>query len=228
MNLLIAIPTAIGGFIYLVNRAAANRPSLDLPGTLTASLGLFALVFGFSNSETHSWTAPLTIISLALAVVLLTSFVFIESRVKDPLLPLRVVSDRTRAGSYLAIGISGIAIFAVFLFLTYFLQQTKGFTPIQSGLAFLPMTVAIVVTAASVNIRFLGKVGPRPLLVLGMCLGAVSLVWLAQITPTSSYVGHVLPALSSWASAWATSSPPRSRARRTAWSRATRASRRRW
>jgi EmrB/QacA subfamily drug resistance transporter len=195
VNLLIAVPTAIGAFIYLVNRAAENRPSLDLPGTLTASLGLFALVFGFSNSETHSWTAPLTIISLALAVVLLSSFVFIESRVKDPLLPLRVVSDRTRAGSYLAIGISGIALFAVFLFLTYFLQQTKGFTPIQSGLAFLPMTVAIVVTAASVNIRFLGKVGPRPLLVLGMCLGAVSLVWLAQITPTSSYVGHVLPAL---------------------------------
>jgi EmrB/QacA subfamily drug resistance transporter len=195
VNLFIAIPTAIGAFIYLVNRAAENRPSLDLPGTFTASLGLFALVFGFSNSETHSWTAPLTIISLALAVVLLTSFVVIESRVKDPLLPLRVVSDRTRAGSYLAIGISGIALFAVFLFLTYFLQQTKGFTPIQSGLAFLPMTVAIVVTAASVNIRFLGKVGPRPLLVLGMCLGAVSLVWFAQITPTSSYFGHVLPAL---------------------------------
>jgi EmrB/QacA subfamily drug resistance transporter len=195
VNLLIAIPTAIGGFHYLVNRAAENRPSLDVPGTLTASLGLFALVFGFSNSETHSWTAPLTIISLALAVVFLSSFVFIESRVKDPLLPLRVVTDRTRAGSYLAIGISGIAIFAVFLFLTYFLQQTKGFTPIQSGLAFLPLTAAIVVTAASVNVRFLGKVGPRPLLVLGMCLGAVSLVWLAQITPTSSYVGHVLPAL---------------------------------
>jgi MFS family permease len=195
VNLLIAIPTAIGGFIYLVNRAAANRPSLDLPGTLTASLGLFALVYGFSRSETHSWSDPVTIIALALAVVLLTSFVFIEARVKDPLLPLRVVSDRTRAGSYLAIGISGIAIFAVFLFLTYFLQQTKGFTPIQSGLAFLPMTAAIVVTAASVNIRFLAKVGPRPLLVLGMLLGAVSLAWLAQITPTSSYVGHVLPAL---------------------------------
>jgi EmrB/QacA subfamily drug resistance transporter len=195
VNLFIAIPTAIGAFIYLVNRAAENRPSRDLPGTLTASLGLFALVFGFSNSETHSWTDPLTIISLALAVVLLTSFVVIESRVKDPLLPLRVVSDRTRAGSYLAIGISGIALFAVFLFLTYFLQQTKGFTPIQSGLAFLPMTAAIVVTAASVNIRFLAKVGPRPLLVLGMLLGAVSLAWLAQITPTSSYVGHVLPAL---------------------------------
>ena len=125
--------------------------------------------------------------------MLLTSFVFIESRVAHPLLPLRVVADRTRGGSYLAIGISGIALFAVFLFLTYFLQQTKGFTPIQSGLAFLPMTAAIVVTAASVNTRFLAKVGPRPLLVLGMLLGAVAMAWFAQIEPTSSYVGHVLP-----------------------------------
>jgi EmrB/QacA subfamily drug resistance transporter len=195
VNLLIAIPTALVSFRYLVNQPNPERPPLDLPGTFTASLGLFALVFGFSRSETHSWGDPVTIISLAIAVILLTSFVFIESRAAHPLLPLRVIADRTRGGSYLAIGISGIALFAVFLFLTYFLQQTKGFSPIETGLAFLPMTVAIVVTAASVNIRFLEKIGPRPLLVLGMSLGALSMVWLAQISPTSSYVGHVLPAL---------------------------------
>jgi MFS family permease len=136
-----------------------------------------------------------TIIMLVAAVVLLTAFVFIESRVAHPLLPLRVVTDRTRAGSYLAIGISGIAVFAVFLFLTYFLQGTKGFTPIQGGLAFLPMTAVIVVTAALVNTRFLAKVGPRPLLVLGMSVGAVAMAWFAQLEPDSSYVGHVLPGL---------------------------------
>ena len=162
---------------------------------MTATAGLFALVYGFSNSETNSWGHPVTIFMLAAAVVLLTAFAIIEARVAHPLLPLRVVTDRTRGGSFLAIGISGIALFAVFLFLTYFLQQTKGFSPIETGLAFLPMTVAIMVTATSVNIRFLNRVGPRPLLILGMVLGAVSMVWLAQISPTSSYVGHVLPAL---------------------------------
>jgi EmrB/QacA subfamily drug resistance transporter len=195
VNLFIAIPTAIVALRLLVNQAQADRPPLDLPGTLTASTGLFALVYGFSNSETNSWGHPVTIIALGLAVVLLTAFVLVERRAAHPLLPLRVIADRTRGGSYLAIGISGIALFAVFLFLTYFLQQTKGFSPIESGLAFLPMTVAIVVTAALVNTKFLPKLGPRPLLVLGMSLGAISMVWFAQIEADSSYVAHVLPGL---------------------------------
>jgi EmrB/QacA subfamily drug resistance transporter len=195
VNLLIAIPTAIVALRYVVNQADPQRPRLDLPGTALASGGLFALVYGFSNSESHSWGHPVTIVMLAAAVVLLTAFVLVERRVAHPLLPLRVVADRTRGGSYLAIGISGIALFAVFLFLTYFLQNTKGFSPIESGLAFLPMTAAIVVTAALVNTRFLPKVGPRPLLVLGMSLGAIAMVWLAQIEPDSGYAGHVLPGL---------------------------------
>ena len=136
-----------------------------------------------------------TIVMLAAAVVLLSAFVVIESRVAHPLLPLRVIADRVRGGAYLAIGIAGIAMFAVFLFLTYYLQQTLGFSPIESGLAFLPMTAAIIVTATSVNIRFLSRVGPRPLLILGMVLGSAAMVLLAQLETDSSYVGHVLPAL---------------------------------
>ena len=137
----------------------------------------------------------MTIVSLALAVVLLATFAFVESRVAHPLLPLRVVADRVRGGSYLAIGISGIALFAVFLFLTYYLQQTKGFSPIETGLAYLPMTAAIMITATSVNVKFLAKVGPRPLLVLGMTLGALAMAWFAQLEADSSYAGHVLPGL---------------------------------
>jgi EmrB/QacA subfamily drug resistance transporter len=195
VNLAFAIPAAIAGFRLIVNQANPDRPKLDLRGTATASLGLFALVYGFSNSETHSWGHPVTIIALAAAVVLLSAFVWIEQRVEHPLLPLRVVADRTRGGSYLAIGIAGIAMFAAFLFLTYFLQQTLGFSPIQSGLAFLPMTAAIVATSTTVNIKLLAKVGPRPLMVLGMTLGAVAMAYLAQLDVNSSYAGHVLPAL---------------------------------
>jgi EmrB/QacA subfamily drug resistance transporter len=195
VNLLFAVPTALAALRFLHNEAHPARPPLDLLGTVIATSGLFALVYGFSNSEMQSWGDPVTIIMLAAAAVLLVLFVFIERRVEHPLLPLRVVADRTRGGAFSAIFISGIAMFAAFLFLTYFLQQTKGFTPIQTGLAFLPMTAAIMVTATSVNIRFLNVVGPRPLMVLGMSLGAVAMVWLAQLTPSSSYAGHVLPAL---------------------------------
>ena len=195
VNLLFAVPTAVFALRLLHNQPNPDRPPIDVPGTLLATGGLFALVYGFSNSETNSWGHPVTVLMLGAAVVLLAAFVAVERRAAHPLLPLRVIADRTRGGSFLAIGISGIALFAVFLFLTYFLQQTKGFTPIETGLAFLPMTAAIMITATSVNIVFLAKIGPRPLLVLGMVLGTVAMLWLAQITPSTSYVGHVLPAL---------------------------------
>jgi EmrB/QacA subfamily drug resistance transporter len=195
VNLLFAIPAAVMALRLLVNQPLATRPPIDVPGTLTATSGLFALVYGFSNSETHSWGHPVTIAMLGIAAVLLSAFVVIEARAEHPLLPLRIVADRIRGGAYLAIGIAGIAMFGVFLFLTYYLQQTKGFSPIQTGLAFLPMTAAIMITATSVNIRFLSRVGPRPLLILGMVLGSGAMVWLAQLEPDSSYVGHVLTAL---------------------------------
>ena len=144
----------------------------------------------------NSWGHPVTIVMLAAAVVLLAAFVLIESRVAHPLLPLRVVADRTRGGSYLAIGIAGIAMFAVFLFLTYYLQQTKGFTPIETGLAFLPMTGGdhahrdVGEHPASWRRSARGRCSS-----LGMALGAVGDgAGSRSSTPTSSYVGHVLPA----------------------------------
>jgi EmrB/QacA subfamily drug resistance transporter len=195
VNLVIAVPTAIAALRLIDNVAQPGRPQIDLVGAALSTSGLFALVYGFSNSELHSWGHPVTIVALALAVVLLTAFVLVESRVESPLLPLRVVTDRVRGGSYLALGISGVALFAVFLFLTYYLQLTKGFSPIQTGLAYLPMTAAIIVSATLATNNFLAKVGPRPLLVAGMTLGALAMVWFAQLDTTSSYAGHVLPGL---------------------------------
>ncbi len=195
VNLLIAVPTAITALRLIENVAQPDRPRLDLVGTALSTTGLFALVYGFSNSESHSWGHPVTVVALALAVVLLAGFVLVESRVKDPLLPMSVIADRVRGGSYLALGISGAALFAVFLFLTYYMQLTKGFSPIETGLAYLPMTVAIVVSATLATNVLLAKVGPRPLLVVGMTLGALSMVWFAQLETTSSYAGRVLPGL---------------------------------
>ena len=195
VNLLFALPAAVGAARLLVNQPQANRPSLDLPGAAAATLGLLCLVYGFSNSETESWGHPVTIAMLAAGAVLLAAFVAIETRVAHPLLPLGILRDRTRGGAYLALGLTYVAIFAVFLFLTYYLQRTKGFSAIETGLAYLPLTATIMTTTISVNVVFLRRVGPRALLTLGMLLGAGSMVWLAQLTPSSSYAGHILPAL---------------------------------
>jgi EmrB/QacA subfamily drug resistance transporter len=195
VNLLFAIPAALAALRLLVNQAQADRPRLDLLGAMTGTAGLFALVFGFSNSETHSWTHPVTIAALGAAVVLIATFAAVERRVAHPLLPMRVIADRTRGGAYIAVAFAAIALFGVFLFLTYYLQQTKDYSPIETGLAFLPMPTAIVITSTTVNIKLLAKIGPRPLMTLGMCLGVIGMVWLAQIEVTSNYFTHVLPSL---------------------------------
>ncbi|MDP9345149.1 MAG: MFS transporter [Actinomycetota bacterium] len=196
VNLLFAVPAAIAALSLLVNQRPAHKPRLDVPGTITASLGVFALVYGFSNAETHSWTAAVTIFCLAAGVLLLIAFVALQRRVANPLLPLRVVLDRNRGGSYLAMGIAGAGMFGVFLFLTYYLQQTKGFSPIQTGLGFLPMSAAIMLTATTATTKLVPRYGPRWLMALGMGLAATSMsLFFAQLDVTSSYAGQVLPGL---------------------------------
>jgi EmrB/QacA subfamily drug resistance transporter len=195
VNLLFAVPAALAAFVLLHNQKPAVRPRLDIPGTITACAGLFALVYGFSNAETHSWSDPLTIGCLAASVVLLTAFVAVQRRSSHPLLPLRVVLDRSRGGAYLAVGISGIGLFGVFLFLTYYLQQTLGFSPIQTGAGFLPMSAVIMVTATTSTIKLVPRFGARPLVTTGMTLAAAAMVVFTQLTPDSTYAGHVLPGL---------------------------------
>src|SRR4029077_11829862 len=157
--------------------------------------GLFGIVFGFSHAETAGWTAALTIGSLLPGVILLTAFVFAESRVSHPLLPLRVVLDRARGGSSLSVGLTGIAVFGVFLFLTYYLQEVKGYSPVTSGLAFLPMIACILLSSNSSSIVLLPRFGPRALIATGMLLGGGAMAYLTQITTPSPYAGSVLPAL---------------------------------
>jgi EmrB/QacA subfamily drug resistance transporter len=195
VNLLFAVPAAASAVVLLVNQANPHRARIDIPGVVTVTTGLFGLVYGFSNAETHGWAEPLTIVSLALGAGLIVLFVAVERRVAHPLLPLRVVLDRDRGGAYLAIGISGAGMFGVFLFLTYYLQQTLGFSPIKTGLAFLPMSAAIMVTATTATTKLVPRFGPRRLVSLGMALAAVAMAILAQLAVDSSYAAHVLPAL---------------------------------
>ena len=195
VNLLFAGAAVAGGAVLLRNQANPDKPRLDLPGILTATAGLFALVYGFSNAETQSWTASLTLVMFAVAAVLLAAFILIERRVAHPLLPLRVVLDRDRGASYLAVGLSAIAIFAVFLFLTYYLQRNLALSPVETGLAFLPMVACIMFTSITANVALLSRVGARPLVPTGMLLGCAGMLYLTGLGPQSSYAGHVLPAL---------------------------------
>jgi EmrB/QacA subfamily drug resistance transporter len=195
VNLLIAIPTLFVALRVLVNVSQEDRPRIDLPGVAAASGGLFALVYGFSHAETTSWSATATIVALAASVVLLTSFVFIERRVSHPLLPIHIIWDRARGGAYASIAIAGSAVFAVFLFLTYYLQEIRGLSPLTTGVAFLPMTGLIILTSTTVQTRILHRTGPRPLIVGGMILGAISMLLLTRLTPGAGYATHVLPSL---------------------------------
>jgi EmrB/QacA subfamily drug resistance transporter len=195
VNLVFAAIAVTGALLYMRGSRPAVRPRMDYAGTLLASSGLFCIVFGFSHAETAGWGAGLTVGSLVLGVVLLAAFCFAESRVRHPLLPLRVILDRTRGGAYVAVGVGGIAIFGVFLFLTYYLQQVKGYSPVMAGLAFLPMFGCILISSNTSSIVLLPRFGPRTLISAGMVLGAATMSYLTQLTVTSSYVGGVLPAL---------------------------------
>ncbi len=195
VNLLIAVPTGIFALRLLVNHSDPDRTGIDIPGLLTASAGLFALVYGFSSAETHSWTATQTIVALVASPVLLSAFVVIESRVKNPVLPLHIVRDRARGGAYLSVLLASAGVFAVFFFLTYYMQLTLGFSPLTAGLAFLPMTALLVATSVTSQTRILPRTGAKPLVTAGMALGLIAMLVFTRLTPGGSYATHVLPGL---------------------------------
>src|SRR3954470_13870736 len=196
VNLLIAIPAVFFALRLIDNDTRAHRPRIDFVGVVLACTGLFAIVFGFSKAETDAWQAPVTIVSLAAGVALLVAFVFAEQRVDQPLLPLHIVRDRARGGAYASIAIAGASVFAVFLFLTFFMQQNLGYSPLKTGVAFLPMTALIFVVAPTVQTRVLPRVGVRSIIMTGMALGAVAmLAFFAQLTPSSTYAADLLPGL---------------------------------
>ncbi len=195
VNLIFAVPAAIGGLVLIANQAHPAKPKLDLLGTAAATAGLFGIVYGFSQAETQGWGATTTIGFLAAGVVLLIAFVVRQLHTAHPLLPMRVVLDRDRGASYLAMGIAGAGMFGVFLFLTYYLQQTLGFSPVTTGVAFLPLALSIMVSATMATAVLVPRYGPRPLVTGGMALAAIGMAMLTQVGTDTSYFTHVLPSL---------------------------------
>jgi EmrB/QacA subfamily drug resistance transporter len=195
INLVFAVVAVIGGLWVLVDPPRGERRMLDVPGAMLAAGGVFGIVFGFARAQTNTWSSPATVISLVLGVVLLAAFVQAQRVVAHPLLPMRIVLDRNRAGAYLAVGLTFTAGFALFLFLAYYLQQVRNFSPVETGAAFLPMPAGIVVMSTLANTRLMPRFGPRRLIVFGLLLGFVGMALLTRLDANSSYALAVLPSL---------------------------------
>jgi EmrB/QacA subfamily drug resistance transporter len=193
VNLFLAAVTLAGAATLIRPAPVDERPRLDLPGTVTASAGLFAVVYGLANAQTHSWSDAGTWAVLTAGVALLAVFAALQARVSHPLLPPRVILDRNRGGSFLAVFVIGVGIFGIFLFLTYYLQQTLGFSPVRAGLAFLPVIGGVVVCATTATMTLLPRFGPRPLVGVGMLVAAAGLLWLSALDVDSGYATDVLP-----------------------------------
>ncbi|MFF7330120.1 MFS transporter [Streptomyces sp. NPDC090306] len=195
VNVVIAVVAFAGGWILLGNHRDAANSKLDVPGTLLVAAGLFCVVFGFSNAETHHWSSPDTWVYLIAGVLLLAAFAWWQTRAAHPLLPLRILLDRNRGASFVAVLITGAGMFGVFLFLTYYLQLNLGFSPTKTGVAFLPMVGALMVAAQLSTTVLVPRIGPKVIIPLGFAIAAVGMAWLAQIGVGSHYLGNVLPQL---------------------------------
>ena len=205
VNTPIALITAAFAVYEVHESKAGGDTSYDIPGAVLSTLGLVSLVYGFTeaakpkhpsnpnDTAVRGWAAPSTITFLIVAVILLVAFVLWEQRTTNPLLPLRIVLDRNRGGSYLMFLLVGAGLFAMFLFLTYYFQINLGYSPVKAGLAFLPFSGGIIV-AAGVVAQLLPRVGPRPLIIPGLVLSIVGMLLLVRIGDDTPYVTYVLPA----------------------------------
>jgi EmrB/QacA subfamily drug resistance transporter len=195
VNLATTAVALVGARMFVPNHRPEGRPALDLPGTALACTGLFLVVFGFSRAEQKSWSSPQCWVSLIIGMILLAFFGWWQTRAEHPLLPLRVPGERNRGASFLGMFITGAGMFGVFLFLTYYMQLILRYSPVKTGLAFLPMVAALMVAAQVATITLLPRVGPKPLVPLGMALGAIGMLWMTSLDLHSSYAAHVLPPL---------------------------------
>ncbi|MEU9232133.1 MFS transporter [Streptomyces subrutilus] len=195
VNIPFAVIAAVGAWMVIREPAGSrNRAPLDIPGVVLSTLGLVALVYGFTRAESAGWSDAVTVGMFVASVVLLAAFVFVESKVKSPLLPLRVLLERNRGGVYLSLGLAVIAMFGLFLFLTYYLQVVKGYSPVMTGFAFLPMIAGMITGSTQIGARLMTRVAPRLLMAPGFLLAATGMLLLTQLEVGSSYPALILPA----------------------------------
>jgi EmrB/QacA subfamily drug resistance transporter len=190
VNVPIGILIAVLTPLY-INESERHSGRFDIAGALTSTAGMASLVYGFIRAADEGWRDNLTIGSFVAAVILLLAFAFIESRAKEPITPLRMFADRNRSGTYVIMLSLAAAMFGMFFYIVLFVQNVLQYSPIEAGLAFLPVTVVIAI-GAGLSQRFLPVLGPKPFMLAGSALTATGLAWQALISADSSYVGGVL------------------------------------
>jgi EmrB/QacA subfamily drug resistance transporter len=194
VNISFALVGLVGAVLLLPRQRRGTATALDVPGSLLAVTGLVAIVYGLSEASTNGWTSPATIAPIAVGIVLLTSFVLVERRSAHPLVPLSVLADRTRGAAYLGAVAAGLTAIGMFLLVSFYLQTIVGFSPLRTGIAFLPFVGGALVGANVVS-NIASRIGPRIVVPAGLLLAAVGAAWLARLDIHSSYGLGVAPAL---------------------------------
>jgi len=196
--LFVNTPMAIIAFSLAVPNVSESKveghSNYDIPGALTATAGMLSVVFGVSQASTDGWSSTSAWPYLVLGALLLAVFFVIESRIKEPLLPLRLITDRVRAGAFLAQLFVGLGLFGMFLFMTFYFQDVEHYSAVKTGLLFMPFSIGIIL-AAGLTSQWLPKVGPRPLATVGNLMAAFGMLYLSFIRVDSSYVSAVMPAM---------------------------------
>ena len=195
VNIIFAVIGIIGALALMTHTTHPNKPRLSLPSTILGSVALFGIVFGAAKAQTGGWSSAVTIASIVTGVVLLAAFALLQKYDSNPLIPLRVVADRNRGGAYLVVGLSNLALFAEILFLTYYFQRVLDYSPITTGFAFLPLPVAIAVTATITLEKLVKHLSVRILVVTGLAISAIGAILLSQADVNTNYAALVLPAL---------------------------------
>jgi len=198
VNVPIGIAAAVAAMLVLpaAARPAGRNVGLDLPGAVTGTGGVVALVYGLSNAATSPdgtshWGDAKVVAALAAGAVLLAAFAVIEARSRHALLPVRLIRQRDRLGANLIMLGVGTAVLGIFFFVNLFAQDVWGYSPLKTGVTFLPLTVALVVGSA-VAARLVPWTGARPLLVAGSAACAGGMYWLSRVTEHSSYASGLL------------------------------------
>ncbi len=171
-----------------------GHPHYDVPGALCATLGMLSVVYGVSQAATDGWGSTSAWPYMAVGAGLMAAFFVIESVVEQPLLPLRLLSDRVRAGAYITQTLVALGIFGMFLWITFYLQDIHRYSAVKSGLLFMPFSLGVIVSAVLTS-QLLPRFGPRPLATIGCLMTAIGLLLLSEVSATSSYLTHVMPAM---------------------------------
>jgi EmrB/QacA subfamily drug resistance transporter len=194
INVPIALLTAMAASRVVRETRATGKTGYDIPGAVLATAGVVSLVYGFTKAVTDGWSSGPTLSLISVGLILLVAFVVVEARSAHPLLPLRVVLERNRGGAYLATLLIVVGMFAMFLFVSYYMQQILHYSAAKAGVAFLPFALGVIV-AAGMATPLVPKVGPRVVMTAGLLIAGAGLLWLTQIGVHTSYWTHLLPQL---------------------------------